>query len=291
MIGFWNCLRFLVTNKCNFLCPFCHNEGQKNNISPEEMGFDDFRTIINALSSMWQFSDIAFSGGEPFENAAIVEMLKYAAYKDIGDVSCASNLSLATEGQIMELAGSRVKFNVQFPYADEKRYSESTGQSCYDEVVARIDLLRDVEIDVGLNTVLRSFDPTQIDGVLEFASRHNANVKLLPEIGSSAGGDILSKVERHLASRIVECFDKKTGALRWHVKTAAGILKVLFINSPCFRHDIGTCKEYGELRILPNLGLQPCLHGKAMASLAGGLSPAEIQKRCIELWTNFRTCS
>ena len=291
MREFWSRLRFLVTNRCNFHCPFCHNEGQGDTCFTEKMTFGAFKIVCDALTSRWRFSDIVFSGGEPFANEAIVEMLKYAAYKNIGDVSCASNLSLATERQLRELTGTCVKFNVQFPYADENRYREESGQSCYNEIVARIDLLHDIGVGVGLNTVLRSFNPSQIDGVLEFASRHGADVKFLPEIGSVAGGEILPQVEHHLAARIVDCVDKGTGAIRWHVKTDYGILKVLFINSPCFRRDVAMCREYGELRILPNLGLQACLYGTPVTSLADVRSPGEIQKRCFDVWKNFRTCS
>ena len=148
MREFWSRLRFLVTNRCNFHCPFCHNEGQGDTCFTEKMTFGAFKIVCDALTSRWRFSDIVFSGGEPFANEAIVEMLKYAAYKNIGDVSCASNLSLTTERQLRELTGTRVKFNVQFPYADEKRYREESGQSCNNEVVARIDLLHDIGVGV-----------------------------------------------------------------------------------------------------------------------------------------------
>ncbi len=290
MIGFWKSIRFLVTDHCNFRCRFCHNEGQKKSYVSGHMGFSGFKSVSDALTEKWMFSDIVFSGGEPFENESIVSMLKYAIDKDVGDVSCASNFSLTTESQIQALSGCRIKFNIQFPYADPVRYQASTGQPYFEKVVTKIDLARKSGIEVGVNTVVRTFDPSQIDGVLDFAVGHGVAVKFLPDVGNSSCNNLLSLVNRYLASRIVHRVDKGTGAIKWHVLADNGVVNVLYVNPPCFNKDILTCKQFGELRVTPRLGIQTCLFGDVVCSVAD-ISNSEIQKRCLAAWKSFRNCS
>ena len=73
---FWDKLRILVTNKCNYECPFCHNEGQLKAEALNMMSFDDFKTLIDILNGQI-ISELHFSGGEPFLNKDIVKMIEY----------------------------------------------------------------------------------------------------------------------------------------------------------------------------------------------------------------------
>lgn len=95
----WNKFRILVTNRCNYHCPFCHNEGQDKSIVQEQMTFDDFRSFVDIIANL-HISEINFSGGEPLLNPEIVDMILYANNKLTGDISCATNLSLITTNMI-----------------------------------------------------------------------------------------------------------------------------------------------------------------------------------------------
>ena len=70
---YWDKLRILVTNSCNYQCPFCHNEGQSSDKSIKTMDFDKFKIIIDALKDE-DIHEICFSGGEPFLEKKLVEM-------------------------------------------------------------------------------------------------------------------------------------------------------------------------------------------------------------------------
>ena len=98
----WNKFRILVTNRCNYHCPFCHNEGQDKSIVQEQMTFDDFRSFVDIIANL-HISEINFSGGEPLLNPEIVDMILYANNKLTGDISCATNLSLITTNMIEKL--------------------------------------------------------------------------------------------------------------------------------------------------------------------------------------------
>ena len=74
---FWNKLRILVTNKCNYRCPFCHNEGQDKDNSADVMKLTDFISFVDFMKDQ-PISELHFSGGEPFLNHEIVDMIEYA---------------------------------------------------------------------------------------------------------------------------------------------------------------------------------------------------------------------
>ena len=99
---YWDKLRILVTNSCNYQCPFCHNEGQSSDKSIKTMDFDKFKIIIDALKDE-DIHEICFSGGEPFLEKKLVEMIRYAYRETEWEISCASNLSLITKEQVQKL--------------------------------------------------------------------------------------------------------------------------------------------------------------------------------------------
>ena len=63
----WKVLRVLTTNKCNYECVYCHNEGQ------EHKGQDDMLTLEQfikyyAIALRAGVEEVRFSGGEPLHN-------------------------------------------------------------------------------------------------------------------------------------------------------------------------------------------------------------------------------
>ena len=73
----WDKIRLLVTNGCNYRCPFCHNEGQKKNGHSGMMSVEPFKQLIRYIEGQ-ELSEINFSGGEPFLHKEIVDMIVYA---------------------------------------------------------------------------------------------------------------------------------------------------------------------------------------------------------------------
>lgn len=92
----WKKIRILVTNKCNYHCPFCHNEGQDKIDALRYMNFDDVSKLITALHQE-PLEEINFSCGEPFLNKRVTDMIVFANTVANCDISCATNLSLITD--------------------------------------------------------------------------------------------------------------------------------------------------------------------------------------------------
>ena len=61
---FWKILRVLTTNKCNYQCSFCHNEGQNKDSNYNLfLNFNDYKIIIDSLKYTTPKGKIVYGGG------------------------------------------------------------------------------------------------------------------------------------------------------------------------------------------------------------------------------------
>ena len=288
-IEFWKRIRLLVADGCNYSCPFCHNEGQGKTIACRLMSMALFSRVISAVSDKG-VNDICISGGEPFLNRHVVDMLLFACDKTAADISCASNLSLITDEQIERLAHSRVKFNIQFPYADTDHFRRSTACGDFRKVSERVDRVIDAGIKIGLNTVLQADTIQNIENILAYAAKRSIPLKLLPEIGRPGSCNCKVELERVLAGRILERHEKGTGAIKWMVDVGGTTVDVLFIDSPCLSGEFAQCHRYGEIRVWPGGELQPCIFRKPTGFISECESSDEISEKLVAIWKDFKSC-
>lgn len=287
--NFWDKLRILVTNSCNYRCPFCHNEGQSKSTALEKMPYSHLKSIVDIVKDQ-KLSEICFSGGEPFLNGEIVNMIIYANNETDVDISCATNLSLITKEDIRQLSKTRVKFNIQFPYSDEAKFCQSTGHKNWDVILKNIEAVRNEKISIGLNSVVQNSCAQNIREIIEFAIANELPLKLLPQIGLEGSEKFKDFVYPILREYATSFTDKHTGATRWMVESSHHSSVVLYIDSPCFYQNIEECRNYGELRILPNLQMQPCIlkNKTELLCLVKGKEFALQQMK--QLWKNFNHC-
>lgn len=287
--NFWDKLRILVTNSCNYWCPFCHNEGQSKSVRFDKMPYSHLVSIIDIVKDQ-SLSEICFSGGEPFLNKEIVDMIIYANEETDVDISCATNLSLISQEDIKRLSKTRVKFNIQFPYANEIKFCQSTGHRNWNIVLNNIDAVRKEGISIGLNSVIQNGSKQNVREIIEFAIAHELPLKLLPQIGLGGSERFKNFVYPILKEYATSFTNKHTGATRWVVESGQHRSVVLYIDSPCFYHNIEECRNYGELRIQPNLHMQTCIlkNETEMLCLDKGKDFALQQMK--RLWKDFKHC-
>lgn len=286
---FWDKLRILVTNSCNYRCPFCHNEGQYKSVYFDKMPYRYLVSIIDIVKDQ-NLSEICFSGGEPFLNKEIVDMIIYANDETNADISCATNLSLISQEDIKHLSKTRVKFNIQFPYADETKFSQSTGRRNWKIVLNNIDAVRKEGISIGLNSVVQDGSEHNVREIIEFAITHELPLKLLPQIGLDGSDRFKEFVYPILEEYATSCTDKHTGATRWIVECGHHRSVVLYIDSPCFSHNIEKCRNYGELRIQPNLHMQTCIQSDETELLCLDEGKDFALQQMKRLWKDFKHC-
>ena len=288
---FWDKARLLVTDACNYRCAFCHNEGQHAKQQHSFMTMEDAALIVDALRDSVT-TEIQFSGGEPFLNRDIVEMILYANANTACDIGCASNLSMVTEAQLEALKSTRVKFNVQFPFVEQALFSKSTGGGDFDQIVSTIELARELGIEVGLNSVIQKNGVDKVEDMIVFALERELPLKLLPQVGLDESIRYKEGVFPVIEKYATSVLDKGTGAIRWTIEGLGHTTSVLYIDSPCFSRDFSRCKKYGEVRIMPNMVASTCLlNPDESISLDTRHGSAHVRKQLEELWKSFNRCS
>lgn len=286
---FWDKLRVLVTNKCNYKCPFCHNEGQEKSKSIDMMSASDFYQFIDIIKGQ-RLSELNFSGGEPFMNKEIIDMILYAIDNLSCDISCATNLSLLTEDHISKLAGTRLKFNIQFPYISEEQFHQSTGNGNLPVILSKIRSVREAGISIGLNTVVQSSEAQTYKNMILFAINEELPLKLLPQIGLAGSCKFKEFIYPILKEYAVDYKDKKSGATRWVLEKDGRQTSVLYIDSPCFNRDFELCRNFAELRVLPDFSLQSCILKDCDMRLDLSAGKDYVIKQLQESWINFKNC-
>ena len=289
--AFWDKARLLVTDACNYRCAFCHNEGQRAANRRSFMTADSALLVIDAFRDS-ATREIQFSGGEPFMNKDIVEMILYADANTACDIGCASNLSLVTKSQLEALRSTRVKFNVQFPYAEPVLFSKSTGGGDFDQIVTTIELTRNLGIDVGLNSVIQKDGVDRVEDMIVFALERELPLKLLPQVGLDESCGYKDRVFPIIEKYATSVRDKGTGAIRWTIEDAGHATSVLYIDSPCFSRDFCRCKRYGEVRIMPNMDASTCLLStEQCVALDVNHGATHVREQLESLWNSFNKCS
>lgn len=286
---YWDKIRILVTNRCNYACPFCHNEGQKKGKSYTDMPYSSLKQIIDYIEDQG-LSEICFSGGEPFLNESILSMIRYAEDNTPCDISCASNFSLITPMQIKQLQGSRVKFNIQFPYANNEDFKRSSRIGDFDHILKNIDIARNSGIKIGLNSVIQEIDTLKLEELISFSIKNELPLKLLPQIGLKDSHSFKDIVYPILKKHAIGYYDKGTGATRWTLKARGLSTTVLYIDSPCFTKDTAICRRYSEIRIHPNMDIQSCILKDPVDTLQLSNGKEYVLEQFRKSWKNLNRC-
>lgn len=285
----WDKIRVLVTNGCNYRCSFCHNEGQEKRGRLSYMSTEDFKNLVDLLRHV-HISEFVISGGEPFLHPKATEMLVYACNNLDCDVSCATNLSRISDSDILELADTHIKFNIQFPYTDKDRFEQSTGNGNLLTILSNVKKVKDAGIEIGLNTVIQSPDKGLIEEMVQFATTNHLPLKLLPQIWGHNSQEYKEWVFPLIRNYAISEKNKGTGAIRWEITIDGHKTSVLYIDAPCFLRDIATCKRFAELRIHPGLFMQSCIEKQLSEQLDFTKGEESVINQLVKEWNNFKKC-
>ncbi len=181
-----NNVRLRLTDKCNFRCFFCHDEGGH---SEEEYtpGTDDTLALVEKL---WEDGrrDFSLTGGEPTVNTTLLNRLLdwFAMKGSEAKVSLITNGELLTENIVERLARcANRKIHVSIHTADTEKYQDITGQRRVSpaEIARKLAFAASKGITLKVNSVLLknvNSDWEDIYALLRLASESGAKyVKLI----------------------------------------------------------------------------------------------------------------
>jgi cyclic pyranopterin phosphate synthase len=292
-VTYWKIIRVLTTDTCNFDCVFCHNEGQQFKSTRRFLSLDEFIKVVLALKKR-PLKEIQFSGGEPFLNPDTVNMIEWAHKNTDYEIGCATNMSLLDESLINRLSNTRVTFNIQYPSSNVLDYNKITNSSNGASMLHKLSLLKELQIEFKLNFVWLKESIEPLSGIIEFCLENNFGLKILPFISEKTlkQNQFKKLAIDYLVPKLGKPIVKAGGALRWEISNGNEHFVIKYVDNPCFDKDFNKCKDYAEVRLLPNLELQSCLLKTSNISISNDeLNSSELINNKVDLlWENFTNC-
>ncbi len=177
-------VRFSITEKCNYQCFFCHEEGLQMDLARQGASAAELCGLIDQLKA-GGYDDFTFTGGEPLlQWRQILRILDYMRRIDyLPDIKIVSNgraLNPEFLRQARDYPG-RLRFNISMHSLDPEQHHRivhnfATGVGAVRDDLARIqtnlERLRDAGIPFKLNFVLLkglNTAPAAIDRILSYA--------------------------------------------------------------------------------------------------------------------------
>lgn len=279
-------MRILTTNKCNYRCIYCHNEGQEIKTQTQMLSFENFEEIMHQVKKT-SINEIRFSGGEPLMNKKTIDMIEWTDKNTNLEVGLATNGSLINEDIAKRLCKTRVLITLHLPGVGESDYKKVT-QGDWNQFNETILLLDKYKIEYSFNYVLSPKSFKNLDDVLKFIEKTNKRVKLLPYIENQFLNlseifikDVNEKLDKISLKKDV---DVKSGITWWKLEKGG---EVKLLDTPCYSKNIKTCKNYGEIRLLPNLKLQKCIFNSEIIDIEDIENLDKTLKNC---WESFSRC-
>jgi len=176
-------VRVSLTDRCNFDCVYCHNEGLGDTRGPmdpqdNEMEADDVVRFLE-VAAEFDVDSVKFTGGEPMLREDLEEMVRRTP--DSMEISMTTNGTfLPGRAEELKTAGLQ-RVNVSQDALDPGAFAEITKSGAYDRVMEGVRAAVDAGLDpVKLNMVVFEHTAGYVEEMVEHvADRDGLRVQLI----------------------------------------------------------------------------------------------------------------
>ena len=202
-------VRISLTDRCNFDCVYCHNEGLGDTRGPmepadDEMSADDVVRFLE-VAAEFDVEKAKFTGGEPMLRGDLEEIVRRTP-EGIGTSMTTNGTFLPERAEALADAGLE-RVNVSQDALSPEAFAEVTKSSAYDEVMAGIDAALEAGLSpVKLNAVVfektAGYVPEMVDHVAENEGLQLQLIEYMPELAGRPEWAIdIERVHEWLAER------------------------------------------------------------------------------------------
>ncbi|MFC6989141.1 GTP 3',8-cyclase MoaA [Haloplanus sp. GCM10025708] len=182
-------VRVSLTDRCNFDCVYCHNEGLGDTRGPMEPQDDEMSTddVVRFLEVAEEFDvdSVKFTGGEPMLRDDLEEIIRRTP--DSMEVSMTTN-GTYLPGRAADLkAAGLERVNVSQDALDREAFAEITKAGAYDRVMEGVEAALDAGLaPVKLNMVVFEHTAGYVEGMVDHVAENDGLqlqlIEYMPEL-------------------------------------------------------------------------------------------------------------
>jgi cyclic pyranopterin phosphate synthase len=168
-------VRVSLTDRCNFDCVYCHNEGLGDTRGPmdpqdDEMSADDVVRFLEVVSE-FGVRKVKFTGGEPMLRGDLEEIIERTP--DSMEVSLTTNGTfLPGRAEDLRDAGLE-RVNVSQDALDPEAFAEITQSGAYEKVIEGVEAALEAGLDpVKLNMVVFEHTAGYVEGMVDHVAEN-----------------------------------------------------------------------------------------------------------------------
>ncbi len=280
-------VRVSLTDRCNFDCVYCHNEGLGDTRGPMEAQDDEMDTddVVRFLEVAAEFDveAVKFTGGEPMLRQDLEEIIERTP--DSMEVSLTTNGTfLPGRAEALVDAGLE-RVNVSQDALDPEVFAEVTQTGSYDRVIEGVEAALEAGLDpVKLNMVVfehtAGYVPGMVDHVAENDGLQLQLIEYMPELtGKPEWAIDIDRVHDWLAEQAEEVEYREMHDRRryWIASpegdSGRGMVEIVDpVENPTF------CANCHRVRVTHNGYLKGCLNRNDDLKSMGEMTKPEIRE-------------
>ena len=281
-------VRVSLTDRCNFDCVYCHNEGLGDTRGPmepadDEMGTDEVVRFLEVVSE-FGVEKVKFTGGEPMLREDLEEIIRRTP--DGMETSLTTNGTFLP-GRAEDLRGVGLdRVNVSQDALDREAFAEITKAGAYDKVLEGVEAALAAGLDpVKLNMVVfegtAEFIPEMVDHVGANSGLQLQLIEYMPEIAGHPEWAIdIERVHEWLSDRADRVEHREMHDRRRYWIDGGMVEIVDPVENETF------CANCHRVRVTHEGYLKGCLNRNDDLRPMGAMSREEIRKAFREVVAN-----
>ncbi|AZH25758.1 GTP 3',8-cyclase MoaA [Haloplanus aerogenes] len=281
-------VRVSLTDRCNFDCVYCHNEGLGDTRGPMEAQDDEMSAdeIVRFLEVAAEFDvdSVKFTGGEPMLRDDLEEIIRRTP--DSMEVSMTTNGTyLPGRAQALVDAGLE-RVNVSQDALDPEAFAEITKSGAYEKVMEGVEAALDAGLDpVKLNMVVFEHTAGYVEGMVNHVAENDGLqlqlIEYMPELTGKPEWNIdIQRVHDWLAD-IADEIEHREMHDRKRYWVNGGMVEIVDpVENPTF------CANCHRVRVTHEGYLKGCLNRNDDLRSMGDMTKEEIRETFKETVAN-----
>ncbi len=277
-------VRVSLTDRCNFDCVYCHNEGLGDTRGPMEPQDDEMETddVVRFLEVAEEFDvrKVKFTGGEPMLRDDLEEIIRRTP--DSMEASITTNGTFLP-GRAEALADAGLeRVNVSQDALSPEAFKQVTKSSAYEEVLEGVDAALEAGLaPVKLNMVVfeqtAGYVPEMVDHVAENDGLQLQLIEYMPELAGRPDWAIdIERVHGWLEEQADRIEQREMhGRKRYFVNEQDGEGGMVEIVDPVGNANF--CANCHRVRVTHQGYLKGCLNRNDDLKSMGEMSKPEIR--------------